>query len=157
LWSRSEAIEAECTLACVFGLRSPACVLLAPWVLLGAVACSSTSPQEEAAALCADLGNLAETRAVIVTAPEGATVGDVRAAAEKLGPTIEQVEDAGVVPDVAADAIREDQETFLEALEGVGDDGSVTEVPTEALGTGRSLTARLDRLEQTLGCAVAQT
>lgn len=142
----------------MFGRRASASALVASGVVLALTACASTAPAEEAAALCEDLGNLVETRAVIVAPPPDATVGDVRGATEKLDPTIEQAEDAGVVPDADADAIRADQEALLEALEGVGDDDELTAMPAEAIEAGRRLTDGLVRLELTLGCeAVDQT
>lgn len=113
------------------------------------------SPGEERATLCEDLGNLAATVEVIANPPVDAAVGEIRGAIEKLDPTIEHAEDAGVVPDDEADGLRADQEAALQALKGIGDDTPVLEVPRDALAPTDALVARYRTLMVTLGCSVA--
>lgn len=130
-----------------------------PPVLFAIVTASSVScggsPGDERAALCEDLGNLAATVELVANPPVDATAGDVRGAIEKLDPTIEQAEDASVLPDDDADGLRADQEAALEALKGIGDDTPVLEVPREALAPTDALVARYRTLVVTLGCSNA--
>jgi hypothetical protein len=121
---------------------------------LVAVAVSCTgSPEDETASLCEDLGNLAATVELIANPPVEATVGDVRGATEKLDPTINQAERAGVVPDEEGDAFRAAQEDVLDALDGIGDDTPLLEVPSDRLTPTDDLAARYRTLVVTLGCA----
>lgn len=125
--------------------------------LIGIVAASVScggSPEDERAALCEDLGNLGATVELIANPPVDATVGQVRGAIEKLDPTIEQAQDAGVVPDADADGLRADQEVALEALRGIGDDTSILEVAEGSLAPTDALVARYRNLLVALGCRV---
>jgi hypothetical protein len=112
----------------------------------------ASPPSDEAASLCEDLGNLAATVALIDAPPADATVGQVRGATEKLDPTIHQAERAGVVPDAEGDAFRAAQEAVISALEGIGDDASIAEVPPGRLEPIEELTARYDELIVLLRC-----
>lgn len=129
-----------------------------PSLLLAIVALSpacGASPSDERAALCEDLTHLSATVELIANPPVDATVGEIRGAIEKLDPTTEQAEDAGVVPDDEADGFRADQEAALEALKGIGDDTSALEAPRDALAPTEALVARYRALMVTLGCRIA--
>lgn len=110
------------------------------------------SASDEAASLCEDLQNLAATVALISAPPEDGTLGQVRGATEKLDPTIDQAEHAGVVPDAEGEAFRAAQEAVLESLRGVGDDTPIAEVPPDRLEPIGELTARYDGIVASLGC-----
>lgn len=114
-------------------------------------ACSD-APDDERAALCEDLGHLAATVEVIADPPVDATVGDVRGATEKLDHTIEEAEDASVVPDQEADGFRSDQEAVLDAIDGIGDDTRLLEVPRERLAPTDDLAASYRSIVASLGC-----
>jgi hypothetical protein len=127
-------------------------------VLIAIVATSAScggSPEDERAALCEDLGNLGGTVGLIANPPVDSTVGQVRGAIEKLDPTIEQAEDAGVVPDADADGFRAEQEVALDALRGIGDDTSILEVPEDRLAPTDTVVARYRDLMVALDCRVA--
>jgi len=110
------------------------------------------SASDEAASLCEDLGNLAATMALISAPPGDATVGQVRGATEKLDPTIDQAERAGVVPDTDGEGFRAAQEAVLESLQGIGDDTPIPEVPPDRLAPIDELAARYEGIVASLGC-----
>lgn len=111
------------------------------------------SASDEAASLCEDLGNLAATVSLISAPPEDATVGQVRGATEKLDPTIDQAEHAGVVPDPEGEGFRAAQEAVLESLKGIGDDTPIPEVPADRLAPIDELTTRYEGIVASLGCS----
>jgi hypothetical protein len=148
------AIEVECTLGRVLDrLRRPRLIWLVVLSTAAGWSCSRTTPQEETAALCEDLGHLADTVSLVAAPPADATVADVRGATEKLDPTIAQAEEAGVVADADANALRADQAAVLVALEGIGDDTPVADLPAGSLGPTATLAGRYADLVNTLGCA----
>ncbi len=100
-------------------------------------------------------GTSAQTVELIANPPVDATVGQVRGAIEKLDPTIEQAQDAEVVPDADAEGLRTDQEIALEALHGIGDDTSILEVAEGRLTPTDAVAARYRDLTVALGCPVA--
>jgi hypothetical protein len=121
-------------------------------LVIALTASCAQSPPEERAALCEDLVNLAATVDLFARPPDDATVGDVRGAIEKLGPTIQQAEDAGVVADTDADAFRARHEAALEALEDYGDDERFAKVPPESVAATDTLAATYRRVLTSLGC-----
>lgn len=125
--------------------------LLAVFLAAAAWGCAPL-PSDEASSLCEDLSNLAATVALIDALPADATVGQVRGATEKLDPTIHRVERAGVVPDAEGEAFRAAQEAVIEALEGIGDDTPITEVPPDRLAPIEELTARYEGVVVLLRC-----
>lgn len=131
--------------------RSPPVVML---VLLATAswACSD-APDDERAALCEDLGSLEATVDVIANPPIDATVGDVRGATDKLDPTIEQAEDASIVPDAESDGLRAGQEAVLDAIDGISDDTSVLELPPDRLAPTDDLVASYRNIVVSLGCS----
>lgn len=124
-----------------------------PLALVVLVVSCAGSPEDQTASLCEDLVNLAATVELIANPPVEATVGDVRGATEKLDPTIHQAERASVVQDEEGDALRADQEAVLDALDGIGDDTPLLEVPPDRLTPTDDLAARYRTLVVTLGCA----
>jgi hypothetical protein len=121
-------------------------------VALLATACARSTPQEEIAAICEDLRNLSATVDLVVAPPPDATVGEVRGATEKLDPTIHQLERSGAVDDADAEAMRTSQEDVLEALEGIGDDDLVADLPLALLQPARDLGWFYGPFLERLGC-----
>lgn len=114
--------------------------------------CARSAPQDEIAAICEDLAHLSDTVDLVVAPPPGATVGEVRGATEKLDPTIHELERSGAVDDVDADAMRATQEDVLEALEGIGDDELVSDLPIALLQPARDLGWFYRPFLERLGC-----
>lgn len=119
-------------------------------VLVGSCA---PSPRDERTSLCENLGHLEATVVVFSTPPADATVGQVRGAIEKLDPTISNAEDADVVADADAEALRTEHEAALEALEPYGDDTPLADVPPERLAPASALASRYRATVASLGCA----
>jgi hypothetical protein len=141
----------ECTLGRVFG-RVALTLLLAIVLAVVAGSCARSAPQDEIAAICEDFAHLSDTVDLVATPPAGATVGEVRGATEKLDSTIHELERSGAVDDADADAMRAAQEHVLEALEGIGDDELVADLPIALLQPARDLGRFYGPFLERLGC-----
>ena len=90
-------------------------------VLLALASCGP-SAGEEAADLCGDLRSFGATFDLLLQPPPDATVGEVRGALEKVAPFLDRVAALDASPEALEVEIAAVEETFREALDGLGDD-----------------------------------
>jgi len=121
-------------------------------VMAAALSCSGPTEAERSAALCRDLENLRDTVGVLVAPPPGVDVGILRGALEKLDPTIGELESSPAVVDGTADAMRDAQESFRDAIEGVGDDERLPRVATAIERPASEVAAAYEALVESLRC-----
>jgi hypothetical protein len=96
--------------------RAVACVA----ALAALASCSSSA--EEVADLCGDLRSFGATFDLLLQPQAGATVGEVRGALEKVAPFLGRVAGVDVTPEELDAGIAAVEETFRDALDGLGDD-----------------------------------
>jgi hypothetical protein len=100
---------------------------LAVLVIVGPIgACGATSPMEQRADLCRDLGHLDTTIAAVLAPAPDATVGDLRGDLGKLESTVSRVEEGDVVAQQLGAELVAARQAYLDALEGVSDEEQVT-------------------------------
>ena len=103
-------------------LRAVACVA----ALAALTSCSSSD--EEVADLCGDLRSFGATFELLLQPQADTTVGEVRGALEKVAPYLGRVAGVDVTPEELDAEIAAVEETFRDALEGLGDDESSSRV-----------------------------
>ena len=135
-------------------------------VRIGAVAtisavlagCALGSPQERRVDLCGDLAHLGDTIALLVRPPAEARVGEVRGSLDKLDPTLEAIEDAAdLVPENVTDAVRDAQDAYREAIEGIGDDHFLAEEDVPVAEAQGDLEEAVRGVEAELACESSAT
>jgi hypothetical protein len=123
------------------------------WVLaLALTACWSSTPQEQVVSLCEDLHHLQATVTLLAHPPADATVGQVRAALEKLEPTFDAVDRSSLVSDTLRDQLREAMRDFSEGMDGVGDDDPASRVAADVADARQRLRAAYAVVVGVLGC-----
>jgi outer membrane murein-binding lipoprotein Lpp len=120
--------------------------------VIAVVGCTSQTPLERAASLCADLSHLRATVDLLAYPPSNATVGQVRGALAKLDPTSANLEHSSLVPSRILDALDEARSSYAEILDGVGDDHDLTEAGVRAGAPGRRLLAAYSDVLDSLRC-----
>ncbi len=123
--------------------------LLAAAVLLVACGPSSASARAE---LCSDLTNLQATVAYLAAPPPDATVGDVRGALDKIDSTWQAVHDDPDVPDAEDDALLDARDSYVDAIEKVGDDDLFAPRVAETQGAAQGLAQAYDAARASLAC-----
>lgn len=119
-------------------------------------ACGRSSA-EARTELCQDLTNLQATVELLTEPPAGSTVGEVRGALDKLDPTWQAVHDDRDVPDDEDQALLDAQETFHDALEGIGDDDPFAPHAAQTAATAQALSQAYDAVRARLACPVSLT
>jgi hypothetical protein len=114
--------------------------------------CRSATPGEEAASLCEDLLHLRATVTLLARPPAGATVGQVRAALEKLDPTFDAVGRSSLIPDALRSELAEAREEYEDAMDGVGDDDPAATVTADVADARLRLDAAYSAIVGGLGC-----
>jgi hypothetical protein len=119
---------------------------------LASVACRSSTPDEQAASLCEDLLHLEATVTLLARPPAEATVGQVRAALEKLEPTFDAVGRSPLVPDQLRGQLVQAEKDFGDAIEGVGDDDPARDVSADVADARQRLASAYAAAVGGLGC-----
>jgi hypothetical protein len=125
------------------------------WLLAAAVLWSACgrSPTAARAELCQDLTNLQATVAFLAAPTEGATVGDVRGALDKIDSTLEAVHDDDAVPDVEDDALLDAREAYRDAIEDIGDDDAFAPHAAATAGIAQGLARSYEAVRVRLVCS----
>lgn len=126
--------------------------LLAAAVLLPGCGPSSASARVE---LCSDLTNLQATVTYLASPPPDATVGDVRGALDKIDSTWQAVHDDPDVPDTEDDALLEARDSYVDAIEKVGDDDLFAPHVAATQGVAQGLAQSYDAVRARLTCSSA--
>jgi hypothetical protein len=121
-------------------------------VAIACAACHSTTPDEQAASLCDDLLHLRATVDVLARTPPEATVGQVRAALQKLEPTFDEVGSSSLVPDALRSQLGDALAAYDDAIEHVGDDDPASEVTADVADARLRLDAAYAAVVGGLGC-----
>ena len=124
--------------------------LLVVVALLAACGPSSASARAE---LCSDLTNLQATVTYLAAPPPDATVGDVRGALDKIDSTWQAVHDDPDVPDAEDDALLDARDSYVDAIEKVGDDDLFAPRVAETQGVAQGLAQAYDAARASLACA----
>jgi hypothetical protein len=127
-------------------------VALVSALILGFAGCRSTTLDEQAASLCEDLLHLQATVTLLARPPADATVGQMRAALEKLDPTFDAVGRSSLVPDALRSQVVEGKKDYGDAMDGVGDDDPASEVTADVADARLRLEAAYSAVVGVLGC-----
>jgi hypothetical protein len=115
------------------------------------VACGR-SPASARAELCSDLTNLQATVTYLAAPPPDATVGDVRGALDKIDSTWQAVHDDPDVPDAEDDALMDARDSYVDAIEKVGDDDLFAPRVAETQGVAQGLAQAYIAARASLAC-----
>lgn len=132
-------------------------VALVSVLAVGLAGCRSTTADEQAASLCEDLLHLRATVTLLVRPPTDATVGQVRAALEKVDPTFDALDRSSVIPDALRSQLVEARRGYKDAIGGTGDDDPASAVTADVADARQRLEAAYQAVIGGLGCLGASS
>lgn len=133
-------------------MRIPRALVLA--LSAAAVVATACRPSESAqrADLCGDLAHLRATIFFLMSPPENASVGEIRADLDKLDPTFGAVSASGAVPQDVVDRLVTEHEAYRAAIGGIGDDDRFSTVRAGAAAPAHGLADAFETVVTALGC-----
>jgi len=123
-------------------------------VLVTSAIASACAPSEdeEVTDVCDDLRSLRATFDLLLEPPEGATVGEVRGALEKVAPVLARASAVDATDAAVDDGIDDAVEAFRDGLDGLGDDEPASLAKPRLTEARSRMHGAVDAATASLGC-----